>query len=340
MCGLAAAAVAVLAAMIPALPAMAIGIGGNGGFSLIPAPGSDGRTPAYFTMTAAPGDSVTGTVILGNSGQTTERLRVAPSTGVTAANGGIAYEVSSQRCSGTGCWVTGLPGVVTLPGGGHEVLHFAVRVPAGIAHGQYLAGLTAEQTAPARSVKVGSNGNGSARAIITEQISVGVAVTVGSLSHLTTSFRIPGVTGVDIGPTARLNIQLDNTGQTFAHAAGRASCTAAGARHSFAITPATILPQQGAQIAVNAPGLPEGKTVLCTVVLDYGNGMTARWAGPVALPAAPRTRIVHTGPGSYTALHAGSGILPWLIALLALVIAILAVTAVVLRRRIGRLRSP
>ncbi len=69
-------------------------------------------------------------------------------------------------------------------------------------------------------VQVGSNGKSQAQAVIIEQVTVGVAVTVGSLPQLITRLQIPGVSAIAEGKTARLNISLSNTGQTFAHAHG------------------------------------------------------------------------------------------------------------------------
>jgi hypothetical protein len=183
-------------------------------------------------------------------------------------------------------------------------------------------------------VQVGSNGKATARAIIIEQVTIGVAVTVGALSGLRTGFRIPGVTGKAIGSTLRLNIHLDNTGQTFARATGRASCTAAGQRHSFAVVAGTILPHDGAEIAVNTPGLKAGTTVPCAVLLHYGKGQAVSWAGSVVLPAASRTRLVHTGPGAYSVVpDPGIPLWAWVLGALLLAAIMLAALALLLRWR-------
>ena len=169
---------------------------------------------------------------------------------------------------------------------------------------------------------------------------MGVAVTVGSLSQLTTRLRIPGVSGEAIGPTARLNIELANTGQTFAHGTGKASCTVAGKRRSYAVVASTVLPHDQAVIAVNAPGLPEGVTMPCAVRLGYGRGLVVSWAGLVTVPVPPRARIIHTGPGAYSVIPAG-GIPSWTIALLVvggLVLAVMTVLLIQMRRR-GRDRA-
>jgi len=331
----AAVVVAALAVVTPALPAAAAPAGGNGQFGLTPVPDSTGRVAPYFTLTMAAGESVTDTALVSNEGKVAETLKLSRATGVTAGNGGSAFSEEFKKCSGTGCWVSGLAGEVTLPAGGVERLPFLVRVPAGTPKGQYLAGLTVEAAVPPASVKVGGNGKATARAIIISRVTVGVAVTVGVLSKLTTRMRIPGVSGQAIGPTARLNIGLANTGQTFAHGTGKASCTAAGRTRSFTVYASTILPHDQAVIAVNAPGLPEGVTMPCAVRLGYGNGnrLIATWSGLVTVPAPPRTRIIHTGPGAYSIVPVTAGIPIWAIALLVIGALLLAAMAVLLLRQ-------
>ena len=333
----AAAAAAALAALIPASPAAAIGVGGSEGFGLTPVPDGHGHVPSYFAMTIPAGQSATGTVIVSDTGKVSEQLKISPTIGVTAGNGGATYAAPPQHCSGPGCWVTGLPGAVTLAAGASERLPFTVRVPQGTASGQYLGGIEAEPAAESRPVMAGSRKKAKAHAVIVDVVAVGVAVTVGKLSRLTTRFVIPGVSGEAIGSTARLNIRLDNTGQTFAGATGKASCTVAGKVHAFTAGADTILPHEAAEIAVNAPGLPEGTTEPCQVRLRYGRGLTVSWAGPVALPAPPRARIVHTGPGAYSVVPT-PGIPPWAIALIIIGALTLAALAVLLLRA-GRSRS-
>jgi len=329
------AAVTVLAVAAPALPAVAVGNAGNGSFGLTPAPASDGRAAPYFTMNVSGGDSVAATAIIANLSQTTEKLKISRSTGVTAANGGSAFTRSYQSCRGPGCWVNSLPSTITLPAGVRETLPFTVRVPAGTRRRQYLAGITAELATPPPPVQVGSNGRSRARAIIIQQVTVGVAVTVGSLSRLTDRLVIPDVVGGAVGPIARLDIELANTGQRFAHGKGQASCTVAGTRHSFAVIASTVLPRDRAVIPVNARAIPEGSTVPCSVRIRYGNGLIARWAGSVTIPSPPHVRVIHTGPGAYSVVP-GGGVPAWAIALLVLGVLILAAAALLLRRRRGQ----
>jgi len=327
----AAVVVAALAVVTAAMPAAAAPAGGNGQFGLTPVPDSSGVVAPYFTLTMTAGDSVTDTALVSNEGQLAEKLKLSPATGVTAGNGGSAFTQEFKGCSGTGCWISGLAREVALPAGTAERVPFTVRVPAGTPPGQYLAGLTVESATLPASVQVGTDGKATARAIIIERVTVGVAVTVGVLSRMTTRLRIPDVTGQAIGQTARLNIGVANTGQTFTHGLGKASCTVAGRNHSFGVYAATILPHGQAVIAVNAPGLPEGVSMPCAVRLAYGHGLIARWAGFVTVPVAPRPRIVHTGPGAYS-LVPQNGIPIWGIALFVIGGLVLAVLVLVLLR--------
>jgi hypothetical protein len=326
------ATLAIVAAAAPALPAAAVGTAGNGTFGLTPAPAADGRAAPYFTMNVSGGHSVAATAIIANLSQATEKLKISRSTGVTAANGGSAFTRSYQSCRGPGCWVASLPRTVTLPAGARETLPFTVRVPAGTRRRQYLAGITVELATAPPPVQVGSHGRSRASAIIIQQVTVGVAVTVGSLPRMTNRLVIPDVLGGAVGTIARLNIELANTGQRFAHGKGQASCTVAGTRRSFAVVASTVLPRDRAVIPVNARAIPEGSTVPCTVRIRYGNGLIATWSGSVTIPSPPHVRVIHTGQGAYSIVPAG-GVPTWAIALLVLGLLILATAAALLLRR-------
>jgi hypothetical protein len=328
------AALAVAASAGPAAGAGA-GAGTDGTFGITPVPAGNGRAAPYFTMALEPGETATATAIVTNRGQTTEQLRLSRATGVTAANGGTSFSRSFQGCSGPGCWVTGLLGNVTLAAGASEAVRFTVHVPTETQPGQYLAGLTGELATKPPSAQVGSNGQASARAIIVEQVAVAVVVTVGALSAMTTRLRIPDVRGTAIGSLARLNVLLDNTGQTFTRATGNANCTVAGRREAYTVVAATVLPHDHATIPANAPGLPEGSPVPCTVRLAYGNGQIASWAGLVSVPVPPKARVLHTGLGAYAVIPA-AGTPAWAVALI--IIAALALGAMIVLLRVHVLR--
>jgi hypothetical protein len=335
------AAVAV-AALTAAAPAAASGptnmMGFSGKFGLVPASTGHGRPSLYFQLTVAAGRSARAAIIVANLGNKSEKLRISRSAGVTATNGGSTYRPLSSGCAGPGCWVRGLPRVISLPAGIQEKLNFTVRVPAFTAPGQYLGGISAGPYSKPPPVLLGSHRKSSTRAAIVEDVTIGVAVTVGQLSSLTTRLRIPGVLGLVEGPTPRLGIRLYNAGQTFAKATGQASCAATGRQHSYVVHVGTILPADHAQIAVNAPGLPEGAILPCKISLYYGNHQTVSWTGRVRIPGAPATRVIHTANGAYTVIPDG-GVPPWAMALIGIGVLILAgIGAVLIRPMLARPR--
>jgi hypothetical protein len=97
------------------------------------------------------------------------------------------------------------------------------------------------------------------------------------------------------------------------------------------------MPHDRAVISVNAPGLPKGPALPCTVRVRYGNGLTASWAGLVTVPAPSRARIIHTGPGAYSFIPS-AGISPWTITL-AVVAGLAVIAASVLLIQLRRRRQ-
>jgi hypothetical protein len=323
------AAGAVMAAMVSAAgPAAAIGTGGTGAFSLTPAPAANGTSPPYFMLTLGAGQSARATVILGNLSTASEQLRLSRSTGTTAANGGSAFTLPA-RCSGAGCWVAGLPVVRTLAAGAKVRMGLTVVVPRGTKPGQYLAGVTAGLAQPPTAGPV-AGGHG-AKAVIIEQVTVGVAITVGKLSALATRLAIPAVQAGAVGSLHRLEITLSNTGQTFTGGSGTASCTSGGKAHAFAIYASTVLPGGRAVIPVNVSGLSKGTSLPCKVTIHYGKAQTVTWTGRVTLSSTAKELTAYTGPGAYSVLPS-QGTPAWAMALIALGALVLAVGVVLLNR--------
>jgi hypothetical protein len=327
------AAAALLVALGGPAPAAAAPDPGTGPFGLVPAPAAAGQARAYFSLTIGPGRSAGDTAVISNEGTVTERLRILLSGGVTAANSGSAFEAARRPCTGVACWLSGLPGTVTLAPGARKALPFRVRVPARTRPAQYLAGITAESAIAPRPVRVGSNGHASARAIIIDQVTVGVAVTVGSLARMRTAVRIPGVSGGWVGSTPRLYIPVRNIGQTFTRATGTVACQAGGQRHSYRVIMETVLPAGGAVLPVNAPGLTSGSWP-CAVRLRTAAGGLITWSGTVTIPQRVLTRTYHPAKGVYVSLPQRT-VPPWAIALLALG-SLLLITLVTLLVRRGR----
>ena len=326
-----------------ALPSSAIAIGGPSPFGLTPAPQKDGLPRPYFQLGLAPGASTTDQIVISNLGKVPETLRVSPSNGATAPNSGIAYTGYFHPCTGVGCWITGLPTAVTLGAGASRVIPFTVSVPSGTVLSQYLAGITAEPAVSAPPVVVGGNGQAKAQAKVIDQITVGVAVTVGNLAQLQKSLAITGVVGSSVGSTPRLLVRVHNSGQRFANGTGQAVCTSDGRQLSYPVLTNTILPGDLATVPVNAVGIASGSLSHCTVSIPYGSQSAARWVGTVTTPVITAQEKVHTGRGQYSSLppsHLPAWVLALLIASGATVVALAVLLLMLLRSRRRTSRTP
>ncbi len=309
-------------------PAGASSAPGPGPFGLAPAPTAAGQPRPYFELTIAPGGSATDVAIISNDGTGTERLRVGTSDGITAANSGSAFGGFTPKCSGVGCWVTGLPATVTLAPRTARAFGFRVAVPAGTPPAQYLAGITVAAAAPPRPVHIKAHGSVSFNVVVVDQVTVGVAVTVGSLGRLRTKLVVTAVTAGSIGSLQRLYVHVRNTGQTFARASGTLSCRAGGQDRLFRVIVDTVLPGGEAALPVNAPGLGGGE-LPCTVRLHDDAGHGVEWSGTVGVATPARVRTIHTGAGAYSTVP-GNPVPWWAVALLVIGVLILAALARVL----------
>jgi hypothetical protein len=299
-------------------------------FGLIATPTPAGTPRSYFNLTIRPGQSVTEHAIIVNQGHRTERLRVLVSKGVTAANSGSAYETKAGPCAGTRCWISGLPSVVTLPAGYRRFLAFQISVPRRTARGQYLVGITATPALPPPAVRVARRDHSSTKAIIIDQVTVGVAITVGRLSALPGELRLGRVRAGRIGSTPRLYLPVRNTGLRFERATGHFTCHSGRWQRTYPVIMETVLPGERAVLPVNAPGLTAG-SFSCTAKLAAGRRTFASPAGTVRLLSATRAKVYHPADGVYVTLP--SRALPfWVIAGYAIGALILVVIAVLLIR--------
>ena len=321
--------------LIGLAPAGASAAPGPGPFGLVPAPTATGQPRPYFKLTITPGGSASDVVIIRNDGTGTERLRVGTSNGITAANSGSAFGGFSPRCAGVGCWVTGLPAAVTLAPGTGLALGFRVAVPAGTPPAQYLAGITVVAAARPQPVRIASRGHVSFKVVVVDEVTVGVAITVGPLARLRTRLEVPAVTAGSIGSLPRLYVHVRNTGQTFVRANGTLSCRAGGRARLFRVIVDTVLPGGEAVLPVNAPGLGGG-LLSCTLRLRDDAGHAVDWSGTVDAAAPAQVRTIHTGNGAYSVVP-GNPVPAWAIALMvigALILAALVRILVLYQRRL------
>lgn len=307
--------ITVLGLLVGLAPAAgAVGTGGSAPFAMAPSP-QKGQTSSYFQLNMQAGMSKTEAVVISDAGRNPETLKLGVSHGVTAPNTGVAYAGAYHACAETACWVHGLPSEVRLAAGQTKKISFTVVVPVGTPDKQYLAGITAQPTSSGRSVVVGQNGAATARAVIVDQITIGLAITVGPYASLRSALAIPNVKATAVGKTPRLLVFVYNTGQRFTSATGTAVCTTRGHRHSYVVLANTILPGDSAVVDVNAPGLPAYSINRCEVNLPFAT-RNARWVGTVKVPSLKVPRTVHNHKGQYTQVP-GAIFPTWAIAVMA-----------------------
>lgn len=318
------------------LPAGASAALGTGTFSVSPQ-SKAGPARAYFDLTLSAGQTHRDAVVVSNDSKQTLTLAIGASHGATADGSGVAYRGAYAPCTGTACWISGLPSTLTLAPKQRKTLPFTVTVPAGTPFKQYLAGITVQPAKTPGPTTLGTQGGTSAQAIIIHQVNVGVSVTVGVLSQLRSQLTVLGISGTSVGATPRLIVHEQNTGQTYTHAQGTATCTHGAQTFKFAVYSDTVLPGDRTDLATNAPGLPSGKSVHCTVQLAYERGQSAAHSTTVKVPAIKKVKIVHTGPGVYSEVPAPPGMPTWAYVLIglggAVLLALLVVAALLLRGR-------
>lgn len=333
-------AAAFAAAALTPIPSMAAGVGGAFSFGAVPVSAKGGVQRSYFTFAVEAGGTSQDRIIVSNASAKPVTLRLSVSAGTTAEGSGGAFITDLPHCRGAACWIHGLPSRIILRAHRQRVIPFTVRIPAGARNRQYLAGITVQPAAlPAPTTIRSRNGVG-AKAIVIHQVNVGVALTVGPLSSMTSKLEIVRVVPVGIGGSARLLVSERNVGDTFLKATGQAICLAGKVRHAYPLSSDTVLPGNTTTLAVNTPGLPSGADIHCRVVLNYvgADGATApaSWRGIVKIPKLVKPHVVQTGPGSYAAVPKAH-VPRWAIALIAaggaIVLALVVVIVLLLRRR-------
>ncbi|HEY5398683.1 MAG TPA: hypothetical protein VIL16_25210 [Trebonia sp.] len=329
-------AVAILGALGALVAAGPLGqaaaaVPGPGQFALTPAPGASGQPRPYFTLAIDPGGSVRDTIVVSNIGSTAITLRLGTSDGITAAYSGSAYGPLATACREIGCWVADLPRTVTVGPHSEQDVPFRVTVPAGTAPSQYLAGISATPATAPKPVKLKLTQHSGTRVVIVQQVSVGVAVTVGQLARLRVKINIAGVTAGWIGTLVRLSVNLRNDGQRFTKGTGHITCQLDGTTHTYPIDMDTVLPGDTAALQVNGIGMHTGSWP-CTIRIANSGGHVDTWAGTVVVPAETAAATKRIAENDYE-VPPGDGIPGWAIVLMVLAGLILfSIWALILRR--------
>jgi hypothetical protein len=336
----------VMGTLSTATTAAAIGVSGPQPFGLAPAPAPGGQPRSYFTFQLEPGQARTDAIVIGNEGSSPQTFALAVAKGATATNSGSTFPADSAACTGAGCWITGLPSRITLPAHREQRLPFHLAVPRAAPQQEYLAGITAGPAAPLSPVNLSPNGQ--SRAVVIEQVTIGVEIIVGDAARMRNELDIPNVTATMLdGTLPRLLVNVDNHGQTILRAHGTASCAPGGKPITEPVYVSTVLPGDGAQIPVNVLGLHAGVRTHCSVILPYAGHLTAQWSGLVEIPqtassvAPPQSAVAPLGsiaaPPPAKSAARQSGLPTWALtliaALAALALGMLVALILILRRR-------
>ncbi len=292
-----------------------------------------GEPASYFLVTGAGGSTSSESVLIANPEPYACRVELDAAYGKTATNSGDTYPfVPPGRCVRTSCWLSGLPGAVTVAARSRLAVPFQVRVPPGTAPGEYLAGVLVRPAAAAASRPHGAG----VGAVVTTSVGIGVAVRVPG--PLRPSITIASVTLALDGGTPLLHIVERNTGNSWEHPAGGALIAAAphGRALRLGLSSSTLLPGDSATLTLPVVGATRGAHQT-SISLWYANDTKkATWKGLLAYPGstAPAARP-RTGPSQVVITTSQTP--TWVVALAAglgvAVVALLLLLAITLRRR-------
>jgi hypothetical protein len=185
--------------------------GPTGGIVLQPADAHGNRVagPGYFQLTATPGSTQQLYVVVGNVGQRTSTITLAPVDATSGLYGGVSYNLPQQARRQVGSWV-GLSRtrVAARPGKG-ALVSFSLHVPAHTAPGQYVGALTAFSATSSQAKKRSGRGRSASFQVQLRRV-VAIVVTVpGPLSH---RFAVTQVTAEQHPTGVYAIVQIQNSG--------------------------------------------------------------------------------------------------------------------------------
>jgi hypothetical protein len=247
----------------------------------------------YFTLAAAPGATVSGSVRVVNAGRVAGTADVLAADATTGRTTGAVYETA--RRAGVGGWLRLERSRIFLAPGRSTVVHFVARVPATAAAGDHLGGIAVRpvRAAPASAHATAKH---AFRVDLVEQAIVAVQITVPGAS-----VRRLAVTSVRAGANPgyqTLLVGLANGGNRMLKATGIAKVTnQAGAtlrRQAFTID--TFLPATSVEdpVVLRGPTLPAGR-YFASVLIRWPGG-SSHLRAPLVISAG-QVRQVYGSPG-------------------------------------------
>ncbi|MEU8660872.1 hypothetical protein [Actinoplanes philippinensis] len=146
-------AAAVLAVLLPVVPAAAAPTTVNWTVQPATAAGPDGRR--WIEHTLEPGGQVTEHLAVRNLGDTSAVFTLSAADGCLTAKGRFNMLPSDRPSAGGGTWVS-VPGTVTVGAGRTVVVPFSITAPAGVTPGDHPAGIAASIAGSRGTVQVES----------------------------------------------------------------------------------------------------------------------------------------------------------------------------------------
>ena len=265
-----------------ALPFSALAAEDTGaGLLAAPAPGSS-TEPAgsYFVVAAAPGQTVTQSIALGNKSDQPIELRLAGVDAMTAQQGGSAFALDTETPAKAGSWLALDRTSLTLGPRASVTVPFRITVPAGARSGVHLAGIAMAVPTQATDTNAAAG-------------KAGASVSVQSRRVIAVQINLPGpaepelvITGV--APVARpsgiyLELAVENRGGGLTKGEGDVTLPADGFTQAFNI--ATFIPGTSIAYPIKWTGKATDGDHPAHVEIRYGDRV-AVWDGKFTIGLA------------------------------------------------------
>ncbi|MDQ3707391.1 MAG: DUF916 domain-containing protein [Chloroflexota bacterium] len=323
--------------------------------SAVPASDPAVTAKGYFIYKVQSSASVTGSVLLKNPGTEAITVELAAVDAITAQTGGSAFETGDVKTRATGAWLKFAASSVTLAVGTQQVVDFSVNVPASTRPGQYLAGISAyAPNIPATAVV--NQGGSKMDANVTVQTRYVIAVQVDVEGAWTPSMKIDSVALVQQPSGPFIGVRMKNDGDTLFKSSGTFVLADAGGKRILEqpIHLGTFVPGTEILYPVKWSGELAQGTYKVEVAVDYGANKQATYTSELEIgtdKAVQNSAVAPQQPGTISGAgnngnvagpsnvqasataQSQEGSSMWALALGGLSVLLLAVAALLARRR-------
>jgi hypothetical protein len=290
---------------------------------------------SFFDLTMAPGDHRTLAVEIANDGEASLAVRTYAADVYTIVNGGFGGRLRDQPETGATRWLTYPQAVMTLAAGQRDRRSFTVAVPKATTPGEYIVSLILENDLPLP---------GEGTVALDQVIRQAVAVAVTVPGDRSPALAIGGATHQVVNGLSVIDVAIGNIGNIrLAPLASFTLLDAAGALVSHATLPmGTFYAGTSTSIEVPLAALLQPGTYTVRLALADGAQDARAEADVPLIILGPATTVAAAGlvPGLVAVGQDsldGQGLVPWILAGIAvLLVAVLAAVVYALRRRSRR----